>query len=320
MSSGSPEQRFEVPPEYAEVYERAYRRAYEEGQGTLGSALVDVPQPPVRGKRAAIPEQRTPRRSERTGTPERQGGARARRPGAEEGEPVGRRRGRRRGRRADRRAGSTLLPLLGLGGLVALMLVGSFILGRVTATVEPGTEQAGVAGATASATQGLTSSTTYDGATRLARVSAVTTGCTAAPGTDSTGRRVTYDVRNVVDGDPETAWRCDGVATGQVITFQIEQPTKIVQVGIVPGFARSDPSTGADQFAAFNRITKVAWILSDGVTVEQDLGDDPLDRSLRTLAVPPTVTGTVGLKILDVSQGDQDATMISTVELYTPAS
>jgi hypothetical protein len=31
----TPEERFEVPPEYAEVYERAYRRAYEEGQGQL---------------------------------------------------------------------------------------------------------------------------------------------------------------------------------------------------------------------------------------------------------------------------------------------
>lgn len=37
----TPEQRFEVPPEYAEVYERAYRRAYEEGRGILAGPGAD---------------------------------------------------------------------------------------------------------------------------------------------------------------------------------------------------------------------------------------------------------------------------------------
>ena len=52
----SPEQRFEVPPEYADVYERAYRRAYEEGQGQLGSTLTEAPthRSVSRGKRITV--------------------------------------------------------------------------------------------------------------------------------------------------------------------------------------------------------------------------------------------------------------------------
>ncbi len=52
MPPTTPEQRFEVPPEYAEVYERAYRRAYEEGQGQLSSEVVD-PVRRARGRRGS---------------------------------------------------------------------------------------------------------------------------------------------------------------------------------------------------------------------------------------------------------------------------
>ena len=53
MPPPTPEQRFEVPPEYAEVYERAYRRAYEEGQGQLSSSEPVDPVRRVRGRRGS---------------------------------------------------------------------------------------------------------------------------------------------------------------------------------------------------------------------------------------------------------------------------
>ncbi len=53
MPPTTPEQRFEVPPEYAEVYERAYRRAYEEGQGQLSSSEVADPVRRIRSRRGA---------------------------------------------------------------------------------------------------------------------------------------------------------------------------------------------------------------------------------------------------------------------------
>ena len=53
MPPTTPEQRFEVPPEYAEVYERAYRRAYEEGQGQLIGSEVTDPVRRVRGRRGS---------------------------------------------------------------------------------------------------------------------------------------------------------------------------------------------------------------------------------------------------------------------------
>ncbi|MCW2758880.1 MAG: hypothetical protein JWO46_2626, partial [Nocardioidaceae bacterium] len=62
------EQRFEVPPEYAEVYERAYRRAYEEGQNQLNGLHPEVTPRRLtgRGKRIAVPEQRSGSRRART--------------------------------------------------------------------------------------------------------------------------------------------------------------------------------------------------------------------------------------------------------------
>ncbi len=60
-----PEHRFEVPLEYAEVYERAYRRAYEEHQvsGLERATSTVRSQQPRRGARPAIPQQRSAARS-----------------------------------------------------------------------------------------------------------------------------------------------------------------------------------------------------------------------------------------------------------------
>jgi hypothetical protein len=172
----TPEQRFEVPPEYAEVYERAYRRAYEEGQGRLGATLLTTPPPRrtgSRGRRVAVPQQRTNRRRvpDQRRPPPRSGEARsatrvdtgkASRPAREQrsarsGRRAARGESRRTGHRAEARFGSTILPLVGLALLMVLLLVGAFLLGRATAgTVSlPRTPlTGGEPGASASGTEG----------------------------------------------------------------------------------------------------------------------------------------------------------------------
>ena len=43
------------------------------------------------------------------------------------------------------------------------------------------------------------------------------------------------------DDNLSTAWRCDGSAVGQTITFALPPNTRIAEVGLVNGYAKVDP-------------------------------------------------------------------------------
>jgi hypothetical protein len=357
----TPEQRFEVPPEYAEVYERAYRRAYEEGQGQLSGTLTRAParRASSRGKRIAVPEQRTSRRgnahraAERTGpkpgqhsaspriaaqrSPRASAAPRVIPPAVPQPRPV-----RRAGHRAVPKGGSTLYPVIGLVALTLLLMVGSFILGRVTAgTVsEPGRLRVGtVPGAVASASEGPQSgatgaapsvsasvvptpsptATTFVGPLAPLRIERARTGCTAPAGRDSKNTPVSYTVRNVLDQDPRSAWRCRGSAIGRRIVLTLPRRSEVVLVGLIPGYARTDRVTGTDLYAQNNRITEVAWTFDDGTRVVQTMSGSRKDRTMRRLRIPPELTRTVTLRILAVARGPQNTTMISTVRVGVAA-
>lgn len=141
----------------------------------------------------------------------------------------------------------------------------------------------------------------------------VTASCTAAPGVDSAGRKVSYKAANTLDADPSTAWRCDGDATGETLTFTLPEDTPVAEVGLIPGYAKTDPDSGADRYAENNRITRVRWTLADGVTVEQDLDPGVRDRGVQTIRVPRTVTGSITLEVLAVEHGPRNTTAISEV-------
>ena len=88
------------------------------------------------------------------------------------------------------------------------------------------------------------------------------------------------------------------------------------QVGLVPGYAKTDPASGVDRYAENNRITKVRWTLDDGVQVIQRLDPDPSSRAMQVLRVPRTTTDTVVLEILAVQRGQRATTAISTIGLW----
>ena len=60
-------------------------------------------------------------------------------------------------------------------------------------------------------------------------------------------------------------------------------------------------------------------ILADGTEVEQEISDDPTDRSLRTIRVPATSGDQVVLRIDEVAKGKRNTTMISEVRFAAPA-
>ncbi|MBD8869186.1 NADase-type glycan-binding domain-containing protein [Nocardioides donggukensis] len=120
------------------------------------------------------------------------------------------------------------------------------------------------------------------------------------PGRDLAGRRVGYALANMVDGDPATAFRTAGDASGKPLTFTLPEPAVIREVGLINGYAKSDSARGrtVDWYPLNRRITRVQWIFDDGSTVTQDLR---MGTDLQTVAVEGVRTRSVGLRILTVS-------------------
>jgi serine/threonine protein kinase len=136
---------------------------------------------------------------------------------------------------------------------------------------------------------------------------------TAPSSADAAGNVVTYVPRNVIDGDVETAWRAPGDGRGESITLIFDNPITIVRVGLIPGYAKTDPQTGVDRFRQ-NRI-----IESVGYEVP---GLPRTTKTFRPLPIPQFVrlrvtTSRLTVRILGTSgSGGLDYTAISEIYLY----
>lgn len=135
--------------------------------------------------------------------------------------------------------------------------------------------------------------------------------CRARPSVDSAGQPVRYGAMNTLDGDPSTAWRCTGPAIGERLQVTLPAGTEVAEVGIIPGYAKTDPASGTDRYAENNRITRVRWTIGDGVVVVQRLDPDPKNRDVQMIRVPATRTDSVTLEILAVAPGTRNTTAIS---------
>ena len=155
----------------------------------------------------------------------------------------------------------------------------------------------------------------WDGSVTAVSVDAISADCTAPPSSDSAGHKVTYVPENTIDDQADTAWRCAGTAVGQKLTLRLGGAVDIGEVGLVPGYAKTDPVSGLDRYAENNRITRVRWTLADGVSVVQRLTPDASYRSLQAIRVPRTSTDTVTLEILGVKRGPRNTTAISQIEV-----
>lgn len=112
----------------------------------------------------------------------------------------------------------------------------------------------------------------------------VTATCTAPPGVDAAGSPVTYDAQLTLDGVGSTAWRCPGSAVGQKLTFDFGSPVTLSSVGLVPGYAKTDPVDGTDRFAENRTVTAVVWHFDDGTTQRQAISAP--SRAMATMQLP----------------------------------
>ncbi len=144
-------------------------------------------------------------------------------------------------------------------------------------------------------------------------VSEVEVPASAAAGVDACGNQVSYDGDLMVDGVSGTTWRIDGDATGRRLTFLLDGPHEVREVGLIPGYAKVDPCDGVDRFVQNRRVTEVTWSFDDGTSVAQTLTERP---EMQSLAVEPTTTSTIVLRIDGVTADpERDFTAVSEISL-----
>jgi hypothetical protein len=134
----------------------------------------------------------------------------------------------------------------------------------------------------------------------------------AISGRDGCGQAITYDASFTVDANTATAWRTKGDGSGQRLEFTLPAATRVLQVGLIPGYAKVDACNGADRFLQYRRILSVRWTFDGQNPVEQNLSEKP---QMQMAGVDAKATH-VSLEILRVTEGPQlDWTAISDVTI-----
>ena len=153
-------------------------------------------------------------------------------------------------------------------------------------------------------------------------LSATGSDCSYPDSVDGAGQAVSYGPEKAVDAEADTAWRCPGAA-GHTLQLRPEGPARVTDLGLIPGYAKTDPSTGVDRFPDNHTVTQVVWRLYDGRTwyeLVQDIPapsaeitwvhlSRPVDVQRATLTV--TSTGNPGSRM--------DTTPVSTVAMWGSA-
>jgi len=155
----------------------------------------------------------------------------------------------------------------------------------------------------------------YRGKTRAAVVEGASASCETAPSVDSAGNPVSYAPTYAFDQDISTAWRCDGDGVGQSITLSLAGDTRIAELGLVPGYAKTDSTSNADRYAENNRITSVRWTFLDGTSMDQDLDGSATNRALQTTRIPVTTSASVVLEVLASTPGPRDTIAVSDIRI-----
>jgi len=181
-------------------------------------------------------------------------------------------------------------------------------------------QAAGPGGSGHAAHRSGSSGSASGGAGNVARDATATVPATAPPNQDLDGNMVRYEARNMLDGVPTTCWRMAGDGTGAELTFDLGAPTKLTEVGLVNGYAKTAVDASGHQLDWYHgnrRVLKVEWTFDDGSTVSQDLGDS---ERMQSVKVDPVTTQTVRLRLVSVSppgkgRAARDYTPISDVSL-----
>jgi hypothetical protein len=146
-------------------------------------------------------------------------------------------------------------------------------------------------------------------------IGSATASCQSPSSVDAAGNPVRYPPANMYDDDMSTAWRCNGGGVGQTVTLTLPGQVEIGEVGLVPGYAKTDPRNGIDRYAENNRLTKVRWTFPGGASFVQTLDGSPDNRGMQTRRIPVTKAGEVTVEILESVRGPRNTVAISEVRI-----
>jgi serine/threonine protein kinase len=157
----------------------------------------------------------------------------------------------------------------------------------------------------------------------LLRPSSVSASSVADRGVDASGRQITYDPQNAVDGRPDTTWRVAGDGVGQWLQIDFDSEIDVASIGLIPGYDKIDPGDNTDRFAQ-NRVVKLArFEFSNGDSVRARFERSramqfiALQQPVRTRSIRIVVEETYPPPPAD--QGGRDFTPIAEVQvLGTP--
>ena len=141
----------------------------------------------------------------------------------------------------------------------------------------------------------------------------VTASSTAPSSTDAAGNPVTYVPANVIDGNVQTAWRTPGDGHGQWVTLIFDNPIDVVRIGLIPGYAKTDPQTGANRFLQDRIIKAVVYQIPGLPNTPQTFEPLPVPQFVQLRATTSQIT----VKILaTTAAGGLDYTAISEIYVY----
>jgi hypothetical protein len=150
-------------------------------------------------------------------------------------------------------------------------------------------------------------------------VTVVEVSCQSEPSRDASGVRVTYEPELAVDGETDSAWRCPGDGVGETFVVDLGGPVRVAELGLVPGYAKTDAADGTDRYAENRRITAVRWRLDDGSTIDQQLDPNPDLRDLQTMRIPVATSQRVAMEIVSSSDADRDTVAVSELQISAAA-
>lgn len=141
---------------------------------------------------------------------------------------------------------------------------------------------------------------------------------TAAPNVDSSGAAVHYDPGLAVDGHPDTAWRVGGDGVGQWLELRFAGDVVVQTIGVIPGYAKSDPGDGTDRFMQNRVVRRARFVFSDGTVVQADF---KRERAMKFVPIDRVRTRWIRIVIEEtypsaVAQNPRDFTPIAEVQVF----
>jgi hypothetical protein len=119
------------------------------------------------------------------------------------------------------------------------------LLASIGASAAPPTSTAGTnPGSSDTSQPTVATSTTPQAPTELVSTASASASSTAPDSVDDAGNPVSYEAANVLDDNTSTAWRVAGDGRGVTVTLTLPATAHLTKVGLVPGYAKIDPTTG----------------------------------------------------------------------------